>query len=812
MLPASPSRMLLVALLCAGPALAQGSDACSGAQPLSGNGNFNFVLLGATTDGLPSATCNFFGQDQIASDVWFLWTATQTGSVTVQTCGVTSGVDTKIAAYPGLEVCPPSTVLACNDDVCGLQSSITFPIVAGGTYRLRVGTYPGAAQGTGQINVQQSGGSTGNDACATPTVIAGPGLFSFDLNNATTDGPPSAACDFFGQQQIERDVWFAWTATSTEVVTMRTCSLTTIDTKMAVYSGTSCPPAAPLACNDDACSLQSSLAFSAVSGNVYLVRVGVYPGATPGTGQLEVLTGVGGDECNPLASGPDVIVGDLNGITRWGTVGGITGYSIGTDSCNVGDQNLAWFASTNQHPVIAQNLFRLHEGRFEQLGQSWLKHGFAALNLNLCCSCNNPGSGSLLGVGCSDPYDSSLNGSQGGLGPRWEVDAHTGAFPYPFATSGQTGNAIYKRLQVVQNDLSPALFPGAQFFAEGHYVTPDDAAAGNQLNNASYRPVAVGALGGDGYALSFNGPTVRRKAAIYAWQAADPGVQLSEVDVPGAGRVVVGARVTQVNASTWRYEYAVYNMTLTRGVGAFRLPVGAGTVPSAIGFRGVPGHSGDPYSSAAWTSQLGGGELAWRTQTFSQNPFANPIRWGTLYNFRFEADAAPTTANATLELFAPGTPGSVSVALPAPSGSGNCGWVTYCVTAPNSQGAGATVTALGSTSIAANDFVLHAAAAVPNQFGLFYYGASQIQAPFGDGVRCVGAGGIGIFRLSPAQLGNFVGEITRPVNFGAPPTNAGPGAIQPGSTWNFQLWYRDPAGPGGSGFNLSNGLSATFCP
>ena len=39
----------------------------------------------------------------------------------------------------------------------------------------------------------------------------------------------------------------------------------------------------------------------------------------------------------------------------------------------------------------------------------------------------------------------------------------------------------------------------------------------------------------------------------------------------------------------------------------------------------------------------------------------------------------------------------------------------------------------------------------------------------------------------------------------------GPGQISAGSTWNFQFWYRDPAG-GGAGFNLSDGLQLTFCP
>ena len=35
--------------------------------------------------------------------------------------------------------------------------------------------------------------------------------------------------------------------------------------------------------------------------------------------------------------------------------------------------------------------------------------------------------------------------------------------------------------------------------------------------------------------------------------------------------------------------------------------------------------------------------------------------------------------------------------------------------------------------------------------------------------------------------------------------------ITPGSTWNFQLWFRDtPAG--GAGYNLSSALGLTFAP
>ena len=38
------------------------------------------------------------------------------------------------------------------------------------------------------------------------------------------------------------------------------------------------------------------------------------------------------------------------------------------------------------------------------------------------------------------------------------------------------------------------------------------------------------------------------------------------------------------------------------------------------------------------------------------------------------------------------------------------------------------------------------------------------------------------------------------------------GSIVAGETWNFQAWYRDPQGPCGGFFNLSNAVSVTFTP
>lgn len=139
---------------------------------------------------------------------------------------------------------------------------------------------------------------------------------------------------------------------------------------------------------------------------------------------------------------------------------------------------------------------------------------------------------------------------------------------------------------------------------------------------------------------------------------------------------------------------------------------------------------------------------------------------------------------------------------------------SYCSTAPNSAGPGAVLEALGDPDISDNDFRIRATGGVPGNFGLVFYGPSQLQAPFGDGFRCVG--GL-THRVNPPVQANASGILLKPISFTSGPAAMGPGQITDGSTWNFQLWYRDPigpggpGGPGGNGFNLSDALSVTFC-
>jgi len=140
----------------------------------------------------------------------------------------------------------------------------------------------------------------GADSCATPDAISGTGPFNFTTGTTGAEGQANATCLFFGQTGISNDVWFTWTAGSTGNATLSLCGGATIDSKVAVYNGSGCPGAAPIACNDDSCGLQSQLAFSATNGNQYTVQLGNFPGATGGSGTFTINVAGGGggnDSC-----------------------------------------------------------------------------------------------------------------------------------------------------------------------------------------------------------------------------------------------------------------------------------------------------------------------------------------------------------------------------------------------------------------------------------------------------------------------------------------------------------------------------------
>jgi hypothetical protein len=361
-----------------------------------------------------------------------------------------------------------------------------------------------------------------------------------------------------------------------------------------------------------------------------------------------------------VAASPDLIVADIPDAISYGslTVGGVaySAFAVGTTSCNIGTAPLDWFPDPNpNHPVIAQNLYRVKDGRIEQIGLSWLKHGFLALNQNLCGTCKTP-AGHHLGPNCSDLYSAGLNGSQGGLGPRSQVNPSTGKITIPYRRL-KNPNLLDGRLQVRHDDLDPSTNKGAKYFVEGQYIQPQDAQSGHGNNNASYRPVTFPQKAGQ-FTLTLGGPTVRQLPAIYAWRAEYPTVRLFHVDVPHDGRLILGIRSVRVGAR-FHHEVALYNQNSDRAVQALTIRTQGGTAKNP-GFHGVK-YDQEAYSAADWKATIAGPAVTWATQTFAVNPNANALRWGTLYSFWLDSDKPATQA--VIRLFKPGDPKEMTVSL-----------------------------------------------------------------------------------------------------------------------------------------------------
>lgn len=106
-----------------------------------------FDTTGASTDGP--------GDCPVNQDIWYQYTPgpscfdPSAGTLTVSLCG--SSYNTVLAVYEGTN-CPPTNLVACNDNSCGLQSEVAFSPTFGQTYLIRIGG-SGGASGTGVFDI-----------------------------------------------------------------------------------------------------------------------------------------------------------------------------------------------------------------------------------------------------------------------------------------------------------------------------------------------------------------------------------------------------------------------------------------------------------------------------------------------------------------------------------------------------------------------------------------------------------------------------------------------------------------------------------
>jgi hypothetical protein len=391
-------------------------------------------------------------------------------------------------------------------------------------------------------------------------------------------------------------------------------------------------------------------------------------------------------------SGPDLFVcriggtSPTSGFANHGPVGGIRAYAVDSLACNLGDAPITWddddgSPTSNNHPVVSTTMFRLLDGQFIQVGQSWVKHAGNAVQASDCDSeCQPGGNGSLLGIGCCDAYRAVINGNQALLGPKSEVNPATGAFPYPFCDQVNcppaSATSIQRRLQVKESELD--LSASVQYFIQVHYIVPDDinvAFPPTHLNNVSYRAVNVGS---NLSIASWAGSTVGGEPAIFAWRdnglgpgVPDASVTEAIVDVPGDGRFIFAGRARDLGGGQWRYEYAVQNLNSDRAGQAFTVPLSLGLAVSNVSFHDVDSHSGEVYSNTDWAVTGMPAGITWATQPFAENANANALRWDTLYNFGFQTARSPKLGQVSLALFKPGSPAAIQAILPVPDSDCN---------------------------------------------------------------------------------------------------------------------------------------------
>lgn len=169
--------------------------------------------------------------------------------------------------------------------------------------------------------------------------------------------------------------------------------------------------------------------------------------------------------------------------------------------------------------------------------------------------------------------------------------------------------------------------------------------------------------------------------------------------------------------------------------------------------------------------------------------------------------ASPSGAVRVFELEELGTPFCF---CPANAPCANTDPIRGC---DNSRGHGARLHAAGSASVASDDLRFATLILPSSQSGVLFMGTEAIEVPFGNGLRCIGEAGSGVHRFPVRVTTNWGTHLEGPGVVGFTHAQFPPsGRIQPGDTWLFQTWYRDPTGPCGQGYNVSNALSIHFEP
>ena len=406
-------------VLCADVAcaVAPDNDTCENAIAI-GDGDTGVDNTSAYTDGPADFTaCDNFGEEQVYNDIWYVYTASCDGTVTISTCD-TVDFDSRLAVYASCG----GEIVACNDDCGGanngLSSELAVDMAAGEMAYIRLGSFGEGATGTGVLSVScvapepgacclagddclddlypsdcadfggefQGNGTdcnttecgAGNDTCDTASEFVD-GANPFDTTDATDSGfgePDDTQCegtylDWGGSP----DVWGYYMVQGDGTLSVSLCDSASYDTSLVLYEGADCGSLTQIACNGDStvesgCQSYYSGVYDlpVTGGSTIYVRIGGWNAATgPGTCTI-TFTGAG-------ATGACCVAGDCIGDNL--TAADCAGFgglwyanTLCADvdcpqdvSCNTGNGEAptgvdgAWTAGTSNGPVGAAGTY-----------------------------------------------------------------------------------------------------------------------------------------------------------------------------------------------------------------------------------------------------------------------------------------------------------------------------------------------------------------------------------------------------------------------------------------------------------------------
>jgi hypothetical protein len=244
-------------------ARAQGADTCAQAQALtlpttSSSFLLNWDTTQATDDVQLSCSLSEVFQNRPEADVWFTFTPTVSGALTVYPGGAVGIFD----SCGGQQ-------LACGGVDSASPFIDRFPVLAGVTYKLAVqadGLDCSGCQGPGASNLIFSPDAPpSNDTCSNALPVS-VGTFTFDNRVANTDGVALCA------PGSSNDLWFAFTAPASGPFRFRTERSTSGLVYAAVSLHSTCGGPA-VACKSSQNGIAPSIDYGMAAGQTVLVRV-----------------------------------------------------------------------------------------------------------------------------------------------------------------------------------------------------------------------------------------------------------------------------------------------------------------------------------------------------------------------------------------------------------------------------------------------------------------------------------------------------------------------------------------------------------